>query len=766
MQIERGTLNTLLVNARPTLTPSRWLLWFRDPERNASVYCLCSAIVAGSPTLIRFEETDTPTALNGQVKLSPPGNWTLKIYEQSSTTNLNPANATRLVEERAVFVVGAVEPESGWSGTECPPGSGDDCEEGTVVLVDSEGTELDSVTVASAGDAFITAPDVTVRQTDGNTGITIGSAPAGGTYLLPETVIRYNDGSGVVTTQTYNTLGSSPNITPDVTVPARALKDSNDNPIGSTVITLADLLDNTIPNCPACDEVTLCGLITEGTSEEVAICVISSGKRPGVLAEIIPTVPEGDTVAQVYDVMTPAQQDLFDVTVQLQDSAASPIGAPDVYAAGTTTTKTAPDGTVTVVDHLGDTIGSTTVKSNGTAQVLVTDWEGEYPVLNENVPTYDDEGTSTTGWTLTAGSLTQPSASVVRFTQTTAGVAATAARAITMPVTNKDWVLYTKARAANGTGGKVIQIVGPGLERTNIGFHINYVTGSSAPGVLSIRHTTAAGTNTNAVAATAINATNYIDLALAFNSKFASLSLFSRQTNGTWKFECQIGATFHGGNLQIVVNQSGTPAWLDFDWITLVSPNIQSIGDSLTKGATLFSPTIADALNNGDSTWQRWAALYPAIRNNLTINKGVGGNTIGMVEARIQADVLDNIPALVLLGACSNDYGAGTSQADKTTNTQDCINLCATAGVPVVLFNGTYCTAAWASNPAGGAYYKEWWDDYMPTLTGLEGTIDIMGGLKDPAGYADTVLTQSDNVHPNVVGYGRMGQWIAALPYA
>jgi hypothetical protein len=358
MQIERGTLNTLLVNARPTLTPSRWLLWFRDPERNASVYCLCRALVAGSPTLIRFEETDTPTALNGQVKLSPPGNWTLKIYEQSSTTNLNPANATRLVEERAVFVVGAVEPESGWSGTECPPGSGDDCEDGTVILVDSEGTELDSVTVASAGDAFITAPDVTVRQTDGNTGITVGSAPAGGTYLLPKTVIRYNDGSGVVTTQAYNTLGSSPNITPDVTVPARALKDSDDNPIGSTVITLADLLDNTVPNCPACDEVTLCGLITDATSEEVAICVISSGKRPGVLAEIIPTVPEGDTVAQVYDVMTPGQQALFDVTIQLTNSIGGNIDPADVYPAGTVANKVAPDAKVQLKDSAANNIGS------------------------------------------------------------------------------------------------------------------------------------------------------------------------------------------------------------------------------------------------------------------------------------------------------------------------------------------------------------------------------------------------------------------------
>ena len=278
MQIERGTLNTLLVNARPTLTPSRWLLWFRDPERNASVYCLCSALVAGSPTLIRFEETDTPTALNGQVKLSPPGNWTLKIYEQSSTTNLNPANATRLVEERAVFVVGAVEPESGWSGTECPPGSGDDCEDGTVILVDSEGTELDSVTVASAGEASMTAPDVTVRQTDGNTGITVGSAPAGGTYLLPETVIRYNDGSGVVTTQAYNTLGSSPNITPDVTVPARALKDSDDNPIGSTVITLADLLDNTVPNCPA------------GSVQLFDIQVVLDGTNATLVEDVDPSV--------------------------------------------------------------------------------------------------------------------------------------------------------------------------------------------------------------------------------------------------------------------------------------------------------------------------------------------------------------------------------------------------------------------------------------------------------------------------------------------
>ena len=59
----------------------------------------------------------------------------------------------------------------------------------------------------------------------------------------------------------------------------------------------------------------MCGLITDDTAEEVSTCIISSGKRADVLAELIPTVPEADVVTQVYDVMTPEQQaiirDLF-----------------------------------------------------------------------------------------------------------------------------------------------------------------------------------------------------------------------------------------------------------------------------------------------------------------------------------------------------------------------------------------------------------------------------------------------------------------------
>jgi hypothetical protein len=59
-----------------------------------------------------------------------------------------------------------------------------------------------------------------------------------------------------------------------------------------------------------------------------------------------------------------------DVTIQLRDTAANNIGAPDVYTAGTTTTKTAPDGTFQRKDSAGTDIGSPiAVRSNQTGVV-------------------------------------------------------------------------------------------------------------------------------------------------------------------------------------------------------------------------------------------------------------------------------------------------------------------------------------------------------------------------------------------------------------
>jgi hypothetical protein len=56
----------------------------------------------------KFTITDSATELpySGQMDFDPTGQWLYKIYEQSSSTNLIYQNATSLVEEGIVTVVG------------------------------------------------------------------------------------------------------------------------------------------------------------------------------------------------------------------------------------------------------------------------------------------------------------------------------------------------------------------------------------------------------------------------------------------------------------------------------------------------------------------------------------------------------------------------------------------------------------------------------------------------------------------------------------
>jgi hypothetical protein len=62
-----------------------------------------------------------------------------------------------------------------------------------------------------------------------------------------------------------------------------------------------------------------------------------------------------------------------DVTVQLRDSAGNNIGAADVYPAGTTTTKTAPDASWTLKDQDGNTLDSGAIASGGAADIVAPD---------------------------------------------------------------------------------------------------------------------------------------------------------------------------------------------------------------------------------------------------------------------------------------------------------------------------------------------------------------------------------------------------------
>ena len=171
MQIERGASNTLVVMARVTLSPSYWLLHFTDIERGGNAYCVVQPGNSGGAFIsLTFTETTSPVALDGEVLLAPPGNWNVKIYEQTSSTNLVPASANRLVKDVDIFVVGDGVADGGW--TETCPTDGDEC--------DPLSLRVNGQPYASIADPCGAIATVDVKQD----GTAVGSL-VGGVWVIP-----------------------------------------------------------------------------------------------------------------------------------------------------------------------------------------------------------------------------------------------------------------------------------------------------------------------------------------------------------------------------------------------------------------------------------------------------------------------------------------------------------------------------------------------------------------------------------------------------
>ena len=247
MQIERGASNTLVVMARVTLSPSYWLLHFTDIERGGNAYCVVEPGNSGGAFIsLTFTETTAPVALDGEVLLAPPGNWNVKIYEQTSSTNLVPASANRLVKDVDVFVVGDGVADGGW--TETCPTDGDECDPLSYSLVNTDDTELDGGSVPDPCGETLTviAPDANIRTTD--TLLNVAQVPSGDTYDLPQTSVIYTNALGITQLFLTDTTFDGVNLQTTDHIFMADLRNSLGTALAD--VTAADLMNDTVPIAP------------------------------------------------------------------------------------------------------------------------------------------------------------------------------------------------------------------------------------------------------------------------------------------------------------------------------------------------------------------------------------------------------------------------------------------------------------------------------------------------------------------------------------
>jgi hypothetical protein len=103
VDIKLGTTFTLFQPGRKRLNPSYFLCVFRDTDANETRQAITQSIGdAVGPLLLELTE-GTSDPLDGVVQLYS-GDWVLTVYEQTSATNLDAANADRNVWTELVRV--------------------------------------------------------------------------------------------------------------------------------------------------------------------------------------------------------------------------------------------------------------------------------------------------------------------------------------------------------------------------------------------------------------------------------------------------------------------------------------------------------------------------------------------------------------------------------------------------------------------------------------------------------------------------------------
>ena len=102
IRITQGQANSITVTAseKTTLESPVYLFAFTHDQTKTETSCIAADVSEYPERYNRFTITEKsgPNRLAGEIRLENTGDYTYRVYEQSSSTNLDTANATALVE--------------------------------------------------------------------------------------------------------------------------------------------------------------------------------------------------------------------------------------------------------------------------------------------------------------------------------------------------------------------------------------------------------------------------------------------------------------------------------------------------------------------------------------------------------------------------------------------------------------------------------------------------------------------------------------------
>lgn len=332
--------------------------------------------------------------------------------------------------------------------------------------------------------------------------------------------------------------------------------------------------------------------------------------------------------------------------------------------------------------------------------------------------------------------------------------------------TDGDYILYTTLSTSIDTEYSTIDLVAAdvgGADITlSIALNYNYATGSPESGRVSF----SVGFSENYITGPVVDTTQPVDIAIYYNDEFESAVLYVKQA-GVWMGYGPAPLPRSEAYTSILRAYSGTDQFTvetKIHELFFAKPNVVSIGDSVTEGATLYSPDAADALTDYASCWQAYADLYPAVRNNIIVNKGIGSQSSAQINARLPNVMADTQAQVVFLQASANDEVRAISMAQRTINIQQSVDKINNAGAKAALINSVYENADGSTYPQQAAYMKAWWDNERANIFGAIIKIDWMAQSGILTGdYMNTSFTQPDGTHPTPAGYALLGGYIKSL---